>query len=63
MQAVVLLLRESGLEPLAPAAGLLEVGQEPLIALTLGWLERNGISEVMIAMQGGPEHRAPGDGW
>lgn len=47
MQGLVLLgLHEAQLQPLAANAALLPCGQVPLIDLTLGWLQRNGINEV-----------------
>ncbi len=48
MQGLVLLLEEAALQPLAPSAALLPIGQAPLIDLTLSWLEKNGLSEVGV---------------
>ena len=45
-QAVVLLLDEPGLQPLASGGALLPLGPQRVIDLTLGWLERAGLSEV-----------------
>ena len=52
MLAIVLALPEPGLIPLAQTAALLPIGDQCIIDYTLGWLERNGVTEV--------RHQAPG---
>lgn len=54
MQAVVVLLDEPGLLPVSGGAAMLPLGPQRLIDVTLGWLERSGLSEVSQPAQTAP---------